>query len=323
MQANLENIFNYGIIPVVKIERVEDALPLGRALVKGGLPVAEVTFRTAAAEEVIKKLSSEMPELFIGAGTVLTIEQVKKAVGAGAKFVVAPGFNPTVVKYCIDNGIDIFPGVNSPSYIEAGLELGLKVFKFFPAEESGGLRLLKGMGAPYGDIKFIPTGGINQNNITNYLAFNKVLACGGSWMVKADLISGGKFDEIERLTKEAVQSMLGYEFAHLGINEENEENAMQSASLFSTMFNFKVNNGSSSVFTGPVGKELEIMKKPYLGKMGHLAISTNSIQRALFYLEKQFGVKELKETRKEKNGKLIAVYLDKNISGFAIHLLQK
>ena len=204
MKAILEKIGALKLVPVVKIEKASDAVSLGEALMAGGLPVAEITFRTDAAEAAIANLSQHLPDMLIGAGTVLTIENVKKAVGAGAKFMVAPGFNPKVVDYCLENGILIVPGVNSPTQIEQGLERGLHVLKFFPAEASGGLKLLKAMAEPYGGVNFMPTGGIDAGNLREYLAFKRVVACGGSWFVKANLISEGRFEEIARLTREAV-----------------------------------------------------------------------------------------------------------------------
>jgi len=302
-----------------KIEKPEDALPLGRALIDGDLPIAEITFRTSAAEDSIKTLTKELPELLVGAGTVLTIEQVKKAVSAGAKFIVSPGFNPKVVDYCIENNIPVTPGINNPTQIEMALERGIEVVKFFPAEASGGLSLLKSMSAPYNDIKFIPTGGINQNNLCSYLSNNKILACGGSWMVKPNLISSGNFAEITRLTREAVSTMLGFEFAHLGINEETKDKALNSANLLSYLFNFPLEEGTNSIF---IGSNFEIIKNQYLGKHGHIAITTNDIHRAIAYLKKK-DISVFPKTAKEKNGKLKAIYIDQEISGFAIHLLQK
>jgi len=319
MNDVLAKIGELGLVPVVKIEDAKDAVSLGKALIEGDLPIAEVTFRTAAAEEAIKTLTAELPDLLVGAGTVLTIENVKKAVAAGAKFIVAPGFNPKIVDYCVENNIPVTPGINSPTQIEMAIERGLMVLKFFPAEASGGLPLLKSMAAPYGGVSFIPTGGINQNNLNTYLSFNKVLACGGSWMVKADLISSGKFDEITRLTKEAVATMLGFEFAHLGINEQTADNALASANLLSQFFYFPVKEGSSSVFAGT---GFEITKSPLLGTHGHIAIATNNIHRAIAYLKRR-GISTRPDSAKEKGGKLRAIYLDKEVSGFAIHLLQK
>ena len=319
MNKTLEKIGELGIVPVVKIEKAEDALPLGKALMDGNLPIAEITFRTSAAEESIKSLTKELPTLLVGAGTVLTIEQVKKAVSAGAQFIVSPGFNPKVVDYCIENSIPITPGINNPTQIEMALERGIEIVKFFPAEASGGLPLLTSMSAPYSGIKFIPTGGINLNNLTSYLSNKKVHACGGSWMVKDNLISSGNFDEITRLTEEAVSTMLGFEFAHLGINEENQNKALNSANLLSHLFYFQIKEGTSSVFAGPA---FEVTKNKYLGKHGHVAIATDDINRAIKYL-KMKNISILPETKKEKEGKLKAVYLDQEVSGFAIHLFQK
>jgi len=319
MNETLERIGKLGIVPVVKIEKAEDALPLGRVLLDGDLPIVEITFRTSAAEESIKILTKDLSNLLVGAGTVLTVEQAKKAVSAGAKFIVSPGFNSKVVDYCIENNIPITPGINNPTQIEMALERGIEVVKFFPAEASGGLSLLKSISAPYTGIKFIPTGGISRDNLCSYLSYNKVHACGGSWMVRPDLISSGNFAEITRLTKEAISTMFGFEFAHLGINEENKDKALNSANQLSHLFYFPVKEGASSVFADP---SFEVMKNQYLGKHGHIAIATNHIYRAINYL-KMKGVSVLPETAKEKDGKLKAIYLDQEVSGFAIHLLQK
>jgi len=315
----LEKIGELGIIPVVKIEKVEDSLSLGRALIDGDLPITEITFRTSAAEDSIKILTKDLPNLLVGAGTILTVEQAKKAVSAGAKFIVSPGFNPKVVDYCIENNIPITPGINNPTQIEMALERGIEVVKFFPAEASGGLSLLKSMSVPYTGIKFIPTGGINQNNLCFYLSYNKVHACGGSWMVRPDLISSGNFAEITRLTKEAISTMLGFQFAHLGINEESKDKALNSANLLSRLFYLPVKEGTSSIFAGP---GFEVIKNKFLGEHGHIAIATNDIHRAVTYLKKK-GISVLPETAKEKDGKLKAIYIAQEVSGFAIHLLQK
>ena len=204
MNAILKKIGALRLVPVVKIENSQDAVPLGQALLAAGLPIAEITFRTAAAESAIRALTAKLPELLVGAGTVLSVDQVKSAVDAGARFMVAPGFNPTVVDYCLEHNICVVPGVNNPSQIERALERKLEVVKFFPAEASGGLLFLKAVAAPYGDILFLPTGGINLQNLLTYLSFPRVIACGGSWMVEADLISAGNFTEIEKRSREAV-----------------------------------------------------------------------------------------------------------------------
>ena len=319
MNEILKKIGELGIVPVVKIERAEDAVPLGKALLAGDLPIAEITFRTAAAEDSIKALTNELPELLVGAGTVLTVEQAKKAVAAGAQFIVSPGFNTKVVDYCLENHITVTPGVNNPTSVEMALDKGLEIVKFFPAEPSGGLAFLKSMSAPYSEVMFIPTGGINPDNLLSYLSNSKILACGGSWMVKPDIISAGDFEKITALAREAVNMMLGFHLAHLGINEENRENALQSAELLSRVFNFPVKEGNSSVFAG---SDFEVMKKKYLGEHGHIAIATHDISRAMAYLKRK-GIDVLTETKKESDGKLKAIYLDQEVSGFAIHLVQQ
>jgi 2-dehydro-3-deoxyphosphogluconate aldolase/(4S)-4-hydroxy-2-oxoglutarate aldolase len=220
-----EAIEKIGIIPVIKIDDAEKAVPLAKALIKGGIPCAEVTFRTAQGEAAIRRINKEVPSILLGAGTVLSIEQVDRAIDAGAKFIVSPGFNPKVVSYSIAKGIPVIPGCSNPSDIEQALELGLEVVKFFPAEQSGGLDYIKAVAAPYTTLKFIPTGGINKGNIAKYIAFDKVLACGGSWMVTSDLINAADFDTITALCQEAVLNLLDLSIAHVGVHTENAETA--------------------------------------------------------------------------------------------------
>lgn len=203
MNQVLEQFQKIGIIPVVVLEDAKDAEPLGRALMEGGLPCAEVTFRTACAEEAIRIMSEKFPDMLVGAGTVLTIEQVDRAVAAGAKFIVSPGINPKVVEYCVKKNIPITPGTCNPTNVETALEYGLEVVKFFPAEQAGGLNYIKAIAAPYTGVKFMPTGGINATNVRDYLKYNRIIACGGSWMVKGDLIKAGNFEKIKELTAEA------------------------------------------------------------------------------------------------------------------------
>lgn len=205
MNKILEELSEYGVVPVVVLNRVEDAKPLAKALCDGGLKCAEVTFRTDAAEESIRIMTSEHPEMLVGAGTVLTTEQVDRAVAAGAKFIVSPGFDPEIVDYCISKNILVMPGCMTPSEVAQGVKRGLEVLKFFPAEQAGGVAMLKAMAAPYTSVKFMPTGGISAKNLADYLGFSKIVCAGGSWMVKADLIDAGDFDKITELTKEAVE----------------------------------------------------------------------------------------------------------------------
>lgn len=320
MNEILEKISKIGIVPVVVLDDAKDAVGLADALCKGGLPCAEVTFRTAAAEEAIKNMVEAHPEMMVGAGTVLTTEQVDRAVGAGAKFIVAPGFNPNIVKYCQEKGVPMVPGINNPSNIEAAIELGLDVVKFFPAEQSGGIAMIKAMAAPYVNMKFMPTGGISAKNLNDYLSFDKIIACGGSWMVKKDLIAEGKFDEIQALTEEAVRLMLGFNLRHIGINCENDSEAEKVADTFGNLFGFTKKVGNSSIFAGT---EIEAMKIAGRGAKGHIAIGTNSVTRAQNYLETVKGIKFIEESATYKNGKLIAIYLEDEIGGFAVHLVQK
>ncbi len=205
MENLIKKITDTGVIPVVKIDNVEDALPLAEALKNGGLPCAEITFRTDAAEESIRRISKAYPDFFIGAGTVLTTEQADAAMNAGASFIVSPGLNPEVVKHCKAKGYPIIPGVCTPTEVEAALSLGLTYLKFFPAEAAGGVKMIKAMAAPYTKVKFMPTGGVGVGNLADYLGCKAVYACGGSWMVPADKITGKNFDEIEALTREAVE----------------------------------------------------------------------------------------------------------------------
>jgi 2-dehydro-3-deoxyphosphogluconate aldolase/(4S)-4-hydroxy-2-oxoglutarate aldolase len=320
MNEILKRISALGIIPVIKIDDVEKAVPLAKALCDGGLPCAEVTFRTANAEESIRRITSALPNMLVGAGTVLTTEQVDKAIAAGASFIVSPGLNPKVVRHCIEKNIIITPGCSNPSDIEQAIDLGLDVVKFFPAEAAGGLAMIKAICAPYTTMKFIPTGGINAKNLNEYLSFNKIIACGGSWMVSEDLINGGEFDKITALTKEAISTMLGFELAHVGVNAKDEQEAQETAMLFSKAFGLEYRPGGRSIFAGGA---VEVMKSPYLGKNGHLAMRTNSVQRAMHYLEAQGLSFNMDTAQRDEKGTIQAIYLNGEMGGFAVHLLQK
>ncbi len=307
-------------MPVIALDDVKDAELLAKALIEGGIPCAEVTFRTKAAEESIKIMSSKFPELLVGAGTVLTIEQADKAVAAGAKFIVSPGFNPKVVKHCIEKDIPVTPGCSSPSDVEQAIELGLEVVKFFPAEAAGGLNMIKSMAAPYVNMKFMPTGGINEKNVTSYLDFDKVIACGGSWMVNKDMVKAGDFESIKKLTKKAVEVMLGFEVKHVGINGKDENEAEELGTVFEKMFGFEKKVGNSSIFAGT---GIEIMKSSYLGTNGHIAIQTNYIQRAMYHLEKRGFSFNMETAKYDEKSNLKAVYFNGEFGGFALHLVQK
>ena len=319
MNKVVEELGKIGIVPVIALDDAKDAEPLAKALIEGGLPCAEVTFRTEAAEESIKIMSEKYPELIVGAGTVLTPEQADRAMAAGSKCIVSPGLNPKVVKHCLDKGYPIVPGTSNPSDVETAIELGLDTVKFFPAEAAGGLKMIKSMAAPYTKMHFMPTGGINADNLKSYLDFNKIVCCGGSWMVKKDMVTAGDFEGIKNLTKQAVDTMLGFEVRHVGVNLASADEADELADTLNDMFSFEKKVGNSSIFSGT---GFELMKKPGRGTNGHIAIATNYIERAIYHLEKR-GFEFDKESTVIKEGRIKAIYFKGEFGGFAIHLVQK
>ena len=315
----IKELSKIGIVPVIKIDDAKDAAPLAKALIDGGLPCAEVTFRTACAKEAIAIIAKEYPEMIVGAGTVLTKTQVDDAIEAGAKFIVSPGFNPEIVKYCQEKGCPIVPGINNPSGIEAALELGLKTVKFFPAEQSGGLAMIKAMSAPYGGVTFMPTGGVSPANVNDYLAFNKIVCCGGSWMVKPEMIAAGDFDGITKLVRQAVDTMLGFKFKHFAINKSSKEEAVEDANKIENIFTIPAKVGNSSTFAGT---EIEIMHSQGRGEHGHVGIQTNSVERAVYHLERR-GVKfDYSTATYDDKGVMKFIYIAEEINGFAYHLVQ-
>ena len=321
MSNIMNELYSIGLIPVIKIEDAADAVPLAKALIDGGLPAAEITFRTKSAAAAIKNITEAFPEMLVGAGTVLTTEQVDAAIAAGSKFLVSPGLNPKVTSYALSRGIPMLPGCSNPSDVEAAIELGLSTVKFFPAEAAGGLKMLKAMAAPYGQLTFMPTGGISADNLLEYLKFNKIVACGGSFMVKDELVKEKRWDEITALTRNAVKTMLGLEFAHMGINGENEEEANKAAKLFGLMFGMPARVTSKSVMAG---ESFEFMCGKGPGKHGHIAIRTNFVDRAIAYFKRMgFEFDESTVKYDEKSGKPKFIYFKDEVCGFAIHLLQK
>lgn len=315
----LELLSLAGLVPVIKVEQAEDAVPLCKALSDGGLPVAEITFRSDAAEEAIKLVHEQLPEVILGAGTVLTIDQVDRAVKAGASYIVAPGFNGEIVKYCQKIGIPMVPGCSGPSDIEAALALGLTTVKFFPAEALGGIKTIKSIAGPYVNVTFMPTGGINEKNLNDYLSFPKIVACGGSWMVPADAIAAKDWGKIKSLTENAVKTMLGLELMHIGLPCDTPEQAMKDAETLAKLLGFDIKEGNSSIM---VGTEYECVKKPGRGLKGHIAIGCNNIKRAKWHMERR-GFAFDEDSAVIKDGKLKAIYLKDEIAGFAFHLLQK
>ena len=320
MEKILKQLRTIGLIPVVCIDNAENAVPLAKALKLGGLPAAEITFRTPAAEESIARIAKAEPDLLLGAGTVLTPEQADRAIRAGARFLVSPGLNPSLVKYCLDQGYPLLPGISNPSDVEQGLELGLHALKFFPAEAAGGMAMLKALSAPYRDLSFMPTGGINEQNLRTYLDFERVIACGGSWMVPAESIRKGEFESIVRRTQSAVQAMLGFKMVHLGINAQNESDAKEAADRFSGLFGFPIRELPVSFFAG---NEIEVMKAAGEGPMGHLAIGTYDVPRAAAYLERGGMALRRDTAAYDEKGALRFIYLKEEIAGFAVHLVKR
>ena len=317
MDACIKELYRIGIVPVVALEDAADALPLGAALKKGGVSAIEVTFRTAAAADAIRLLSREMPELLVGAGTVLTKAQADAAIEAGAKFIVSPGFQPELVSYVLSKGVPMCPGTATPGEMEQAMALGLSAVKFFPAEQNGGAPMLKALSAPYRDLLFMPTGGVKLENLRNYLALDQVFACGGTWLATKDDIKAKAFDKITARTREAVKTMLNFRIKHVGINSKDEAEAKKTATLLCAIFDFDYNDTELSVFTGSA---VEVMKFMGRGSLGHVAIGADNVDRAEYYL-RQRGFSFDESTRRvDASGRTTFLYLKDEIGGFAFHL---
>lgn len=320
MNEVLQTISKIGIVPVIAIDDAKKAVPLAKALVAGGLPVAEVTFRTAAGEDAIRAIAEEVPEMLVGAGTVLTAEQLDRAMDAGSKFIVSPGFNPELVKYGLLMGALMLPGTATGGEMEQAMALGLEVVKFFPAEDNGGVKKLKSLAGPYRNLKWMPTGGVNTKNLMDYLSFDQIVACGGTWMVKKDMIEAEQWDKITDICKDAVKTMLGIRLAHVGVNTGDPAEAERLAKLISTMLGGSYRQTSKSWFAAD--DAIEYMYKAAPGVHGHIGFKTNSVERAMYHLGRQ-GIEfdESSITYNDK-GKPKFVYLKGEYGGFAIHLVQ-
>ena len=259
--------------------------------------------------------------MLLGAGTVLTCEQADRAWAAGAGYIVSPGLNPEVVRHCVEKGYPVLPGCANPSDIEAALSLGLNTVKFFPAEALGGLKLIKAMAAPYGNVKFVPTGGINEKNLPEYLAFPKIAACGGSWMVPEDAVEAKDWARIEKLAQDAVNVMLGLEIVHLGVNSVDADTAMTEARKLSLLLGWPLNKDSAKgVF---VGSGCEMMKTWFRGTHGHIAVGTLNVERAKWHMERRGFVFDEETATYTPDGRMKFIYLKDEIGGFGIHLLLK
>ena len=307
-----------GIVPVVVLEDAKDAVPTAKAMVAGGIDVMEITFRTAAAADSIKAVAAEVPEMLVGAGTVVNLEQCKLAVECGAKFIVSPGYDEEVVSWCCDNGIAVCPGCVTPTEIMMALKHGLKVLKFFPANVYGGLGAIKALAGPFGGVKFIPTGGVNLQNVGEFIADPHIHAVGGSWVCPKADIAAGNFEKITALCKESRKALLGFEVAHVGINCADAEVCEQVCDAFTAAFDFGVKKGNSSNFAST---GVEVMKTMFKGANGHIAIRTNKMTPAIAEMERR-GLELDMDSVKDKDN-IKAVYFKNEFGGFAVHLLQK
>ena len=314
-----KKIHDIGIVPVIALDSVEDAAPLARALCKGGLPVAEVTYRTAAAHDAMIEMRKACPDMIIGAGTVLNREQVDSAIDAGAEFIVSPGTNPDTIAYCQERGIPILPGTANAADLEVAMQFGLEVVKFFPAEPLGGLKMIKALSAPYNKLKFMPTGGVKESNVNDYLNDPVILASGGTWMIDKEAIKNKDFDKIEALTKGAVNAMLGIRIKHIGVNEENGNGAAL-AKQFADFFGGNVRETSKGWFGSELVEVMSEAKKK--GTHGHIGVQTNNVDRAKRYYE-SLGYKfDESSADYDDKGNLKFIYFADEIGGFAIHLVK-
>ena len=315
----LDIIERTGIVPVVVLEDANWAIPTAEALLKGGINVMEITFRTEAAADCIRAVSRECPDMLVGAGTIVNLEQCRCAVECGARFIVSPGFCADVVDWCLERGVAVVPGCVSPSEIMMALERGLHVLKFFPADVYGGLEAMKSLGGPFGGVKFIPTGGINDQNIGKIIAAPFVHAVGGSWICPKAEIANGNYCRITELCIQARKKMLGYELGHIGINLPDTEACDTVCNDLADAFGFGIHNGETANF---LDGQFEVLKHFYRGAHGHIAIRTNSVVCAAADLEKK-GYQLDMSTAGYSGGRLRIVYLEKEFGGFALHLLQK
>ena len=315
----MKRLGGIGIIPVVKMDDPQDSIPLANALLQGGIDCCEITFRSAYTIDAIKQITSQLPDMLVGAGTVLSAQQAAQAVDAGAQFIITPGFNANVVSWCIENDIFVIPGISSASEIEMALAYQLEYVKFFPAQSSGGAKKIKDLSAPYQNLKFIPTGGINASNMHEYLELPCVEAIGGSFMLPEECIANKDFKQIEVLSKNAIRDMLNYQLIHLGIASTGKEEANTIAQTFSKLFHLPLYDKPHSAFAG---KYFEIRFDQSIYPHGHIGMYTPYPEKAMYHLAKMgIACKEETITRNKKTGRINFVYLDLEIAGFGIHLI--
>ena len=313
----LEHIGLAGLVPVAAIEDSGLGVQTAKAVLDGGLDVMEITLRTPAGLTSIKTITEAFPEMIVGAGTVLNIEQAADSAAAGARFIVSPGYNSELAKWCLERKITYTPGCVTPTEIETAQKDGFDILKFFPANVYDGIKSCKALAGPYGNIKFIPTGGVNQDNLGEFADKSFIHAVGGGWLCAAGDIKAENFAGIAETVRNSIDILLGFKMVHVGINTEDDKASASTADLFHEAFHFDLRDGAISRFAS---NEIEVNKFMGIGKHGHLAIKTNNIFRAVHYLKKR-GFEVDWDTKKLIGEKIIAVYLEQEFGGFGIHLL--
>lgn len=316
----MERIAGIGILPVIGLKDRTKALPLADALISGGVPVLEITLRSDCALSCIEDIVRNRPEMVVGAGTVLNKEQADAAMKAGASYLVTPGYSDELVSYCVEKGYPIVPGCGTSGEVMRAVERGLRTLKFFPAEPSGGIAALKLLSGPFSGVKFVPTGGMTMDNIGSYLSQDCIAACGGSFMAKADDVTQGNWDAIERACRRCVDISMGFELAHVGLNHSDSESAQENARALAGMFGLPVKVGNSSTFAA---KSVEFMHSLYYGEKGHIGFYTNSVARSLAYFRDRGVAVREESIRADASGKLVSFYLEQEIGGFAVHVVRK
>ncbi|MBO4217841.1 MAG: bifunctional 4-hydroxy-2-oxoglutarate aldolase/2-dehydro-3-deoxy-phosphogluconate aldolase [Clostridia bacterium] len=318
MNEILKKLYLDGMVPAVKVENAETAVPAAKALYAGGIRNIEITFRTAAAEKAIYEIADKCPEMTVGAGTVLTAEQANAAKNAGARFIVAPGYNPKTVGWCLENGITVIPGCSCCSDIEFALEAGLEAVKLFPAEQLGGLAYIKALSGPYSKMRYLPTGGVNLDNVGDYAGNPKVLAAGGSFIAPQDALANGDYARITALAEETVKRIHGFKFRHLGINCADGDEAALTAARLNTLLGLENDDRGGAIFTAGI---FEIIKKKGRGEKGHIAVSCNNCDRAAEYIKRHGGGLIEESCEYGPDGRLKVAYLDEEFAGFALHII--
>ena len=316
----MQAVADTGILPVINITDINDAEPLARAILGGGIKALEITLRSEVSLEAIKTISKTYPELSLLAGTILTVDQAKAAIDAGASGLVMPGYDDEIVDFAIERGVPIVPGCVTAADIQKGVKKGLRVFKFFPAEQCGGLDAIKLLSGPFKEVKFLPTGGMNYGNIGSYLKEPCVIACGGSYMADSKLLAAKDFAAIEKNCKRALDISLGFELAHVGINHGSAEDGFNTASALSSIFGLELRDYAGAAFAGSA---VESMKRKGYGAVGHIGFYSNSLPRAMAYFADHSVAINEESIQRDKNGELVCVYLEREISGFALHVVRR